>query len=106
MPPRVLLKTLEHDERNQIGKHLSTCLTVEPLSITANTSTRQGFEVNRAMVLRFIPLAVSQWGKLRIEGGGDTVHAANVVHRAEDSRDASYVRVSHIYISTQSLASH
>jgi len=95
MPPRVPFKTLDRDECNQIGKHLSTRLTVEPLSATANTAARRGFEVNRSTVFRFLPLAVSQWGKLKIEGGGDTVHAANVVHRAaEDSRDASYVRVS------------
>jgi len=108
MPPHVLLRTLERDECNQIGKHLSTRLTVEPLSATPNTAARQGFEVNRSTVIRFLPLAVSQWGKLKIEGGGDTVHAANVVHRAEDSRDASYVRVSvhmHRY-SIKCLASH
>ena len=49
------------------------------------------------MVLQFLPLAVSQWGKLKIEGGSDTVHAANAVHHVEHSQDAIYVRVS-IYV--------
>jgi len=94
MPPRVILQPLDREERNQIGKHLSTRLTVEPLQATVNASARSGFQVNRLTALRFLPSGISQWGKLKIEGGGDTIHAANVVHRAEDGRDASYVRVS------------
>lgn len=36
-----------------------------------------------------------EWGKVRILNDGDTIRASALVNGAEDSRDASFVRVSH-----------
>jgi len=36
---------------------------------------------------------VKTWGKVRQLDGGDTMHAAGVIKPAQDSRDASFVRV-------------
>ena len=41
-----------------------------------------------------IPDTLEQWGKVRLIGGGDTMHARELVKVQGYSRDASYVRVS------------
>ncbi|KIJ70560.1 hypothetical protein HYDPIDRAFT_184816 [Hydnomerulius pinastri MD-312] len=38
------------------------------------------------------PQSIEEWGKVRRLQGGDTMHAAALVKRSEDSRDATYVR--------------
>ncbi|KAF8834466.1 hypothetical protein BDN67DRAFT_861609, partial [Paxillus ammoniavirescens] len=38
------------------------------------------------------PQSIEQWGKVRRLHGGDTMHAAALVKRLEDSRDTTYIR--------------
>ena len=40
-----------------------------------------------------LPATMEQWAKLRILPEGDTIHAAEMEHPGEDTRDATYVRV-------------
>ena len=63
--------------RNQIVKSLAT-----------------RYNTNASSIRRILPDEFEQWGKVKISGGGDTMHAAELVDSGEGHRDASYVRVS------------
>lgn len=80
--------------KNQIGKHLSTRLSIE------RTATTAAIPVSRATVLRYLPDEAERWGKVRFMPEGDTIHAYNVVTMADDGRDASYARVRPILTSS------
>lgn len=53
-------------------------------------------EVSRADVKqsKIISRTIRVWGKVRILNEGDTINAAAITRVGEDSRDASFVRVS------------
>ncbi|RDX48609.1 hypothetical protein OH76DRAFT_1520526 [Lentinus brumalis] len=77
------------------------CVLVFPFEVRQLTNTQEtaiarcltalygkGIKTTR----KVIPAAVEHAGKLRIPGGGDTIHACCMVKRPRDGRDASFVR--------------
>lgn len=44
---------------------------------------------------KHVPHVLMQYGKVRRLGGGDMIHARELVPVREDTRDASFVRVRH-----------
>ena len=46
------------------------------------------------MIRRSLPTELEHWGKVKISGGGDIIHAAELVEPSGGHRDATYVRVS------------
>lgn len=48
-----------------------------------------------------VPDALPQYAKTRVDKGGDTMHARDLVQTTDRSRDASYVRVSMLCILIQ-----
>ena len=54
---------------------------------------------------RLIPDQAEEWGKLRIRNDGDTMRASKMsaTDTVEDSRDASFVRVSHSLLSFRGI---
>jgi hypothetical protein len=93
MRPKTTNSILDQAERNQIGKHLVTRFSTSA-SPASSGPARQCFDARRQDILQVLPSSVTQWGKFRIDGGGNTVHAFNLVKRTDDARDATYVRVS------------
>ena len=70
----------------------------------SKVSTQRHNQVLRCLATRYdaavshlrrcIPMELEQWGKVQIAGGGDTIHASELVSLGENNRDASFVRVS------------
>lgn len=65
----------------KIAKHLSTV-----------------YKVTASVAKSFIPDSLKQWGRVRIGGGGDLIHARGYHKLRSDGRDASFVRVSSTYL--------
>lgn len=57
------------------------------------------FEKAKAVVQNFVTFdePVTHYGRVVCVGGGDTIMASDMVRRSEDSRDASYIKVSEHY---------
>ena len=62
---------------NKIAKHLSTV-----------------YNVTIPVAKSLIPTSLKQWGRMRIGGGGDLIHARGYHKLRSDGRDASFIRVS------------
>jgi hypothetical protein len=60
--------------------------------------------VARATCRSIIPASLPQYAKLRVDDGGDTIHAREMVRITDRSRDASFVRVSTGIISHDSTS--
>ncbi|KAJ7914648.1 hypothetical protein B0H13DRAFT_1611308 [Mycena leptocephala] len=54
------------------------------------------YEISRPQALRYLPTELSLWGKLKMPGGGDLIHAWDLVssyHNSPDSvRDATFIK--------------
>lgn len=96
LQPKKTNTTLTHEERLQIGKHLSTRWSISASPASEHHPARNRFDAKRKTVLEYLPLNATQWGKLRIGNDGDVIHAHRIVNRTDDGRDATYVRVSWI----------
>lgn len=59
--------------------------------ITASLSTR--FDVPMRIIKRHLPQFVQEFGRVRIDQGGDTICTTKLASIGADSRDASFVRV-------------
>jgi hypothetical protein len=72
----------------------------EPLVITTQLRNKiikylaTAFRIPAATSKRFIPSTLKQWGRMRIAGGGDLIHARGYHKLRIDGRDASFIRVS------------
>jgi hypothetical protein len=75
MPPRHVLE-LDDDEIKMLSLFLQRFTGVE-----------------RRTCRSVIPSALPHYAKVRIDAGGDTIHARDMVGVTDRSRDASYVRV-------------
>ncbi|KEP46611.1 transposase family Tnp2 protein [Rhizoctonia solani 123E] len=71
--PLVVTKAL----RGQINKYLATAFKVK---------------INKEKSKDIIPESLKQWGRMRITGGGDLIHARGYHKLRSDGRDASFVR--------------
>lgn len=92
MPVRKTDK-LSSDERNQIATHLVTRFSVTATQGSSSCPAQRAFVPKRPDVLKVLPPLVTLWGKFRIDGGGDTIHAFHTGKRPQDTRDATYVKV-------------
>jgi hypothetical protein len=50
--------------------------------------------MNKKASDEIIPVQLKQWGRIRIVGGGDLIHARGYHKLRPDGRDASFIRVS------------
>lgn len=96
LQPKKTNAVLSHEERLQIGKHLSTRWSVSASPASEDHPALNRFDAKRETVLKYLPLHATQWGKMRIGNDGDMIHAHRIVNRANDGRDATYVRVSRL----------
>jgi hypothetical protein len=66
--------------RNKIASYLAT-----------------NYDISRVETLKYLPAELSLWGKFKRLGGGDLIHAWDMVsayHTAPDSvRDATFIKV-------------
>ena len=94
LPPPILMNCSLTDEK---------AILLKPRR-TTRLSTQRHNQILRCLATRYstaisylrrcIPMELEQWGKVRIAGGGDTIHAIELVPLGEHNRDASFVRVS------------
>ena len=60
------------------------------------------YEISRSQALQYLPAELALWGKLKKIGGGDLIHAWDLVsayHNSPDSvRDATFIKVCHFLI--------
>ena len=108
-------KCMLHCISNVSSRLTSLCYTIDPTcvllpprattrpepslfkKVIAALATR--YDTSAANVQRVCSAESMQtWGKVRRLDGGDTMHAAGVIKAAQDSRDATFVRVSHCFI--------
>ena len=73
-------------------KHLDKLTTQRRNQIVKCLATR--YDGHAAVIRRLLPSELELWGKVKISGAGDTIHAAELVQMGEGHRDATYVRVS------------
>lgn len=74
-PKRIIRPATQR--RNQIVKGLAT-----------------HYDGHLAVIRRSLPMELEHWGKVKISGGGETTHAAELVQAGGGHRDATYARVS------------
>ena len=74
------------------NKVLPCCTTLRK-KIAAHLHTN--YPIAYAAALKLVPRQISQWGKIRIADGGDTIHAVELVQFSEQCspRDATFVKV-------------
>ena len=73
-------------------KHVGQLTTQRRNQIIKCLATR--YDRQAAVIRRILPSELECWGKVKISGGGDMIHAAELVQEGGGRRDASYVRVS------------
>jgi hypothetical protein len=57
------------------------------------------FSATPSAIRRALPQTFEEWARFRIDSDGDVIRAASMLcHMGEDNRDATYVRVSDIYL--------
>ena len=78
LTPRSEPLVVTNSLRNQINKFLATIYKVR---------------INKDISAEIIPNALKQWGRMRITGGGDLIHARGYHKLRSDGRDASFVKV-------------
>ena len=108
-------KCMLHCISNVSSRLTSLCYTIDPTCVLLPprattrpepslfkkviTALATRYDTSAANVQRVCSAESMQtWGKVRRLDGGDTMHAAGVIKAAQDSRDATFVRVSHCFI--------
>src|SRR5271169_2608688 len=71
-----------------------------PISSRVQTSLSTWLEVPKRMVAAIVKLdrPILQYGRVARLDGGDTMIAREIVRESEDTRDASYVKVSSFFV--------
>jgi hypothetical protein len=77
LTPRTERLVVTTQLRNKITKYLATT-----------------FSIRGQGIHDYIPESLQQWGRVRMTGGGDLIHARGYHTLRPDGRDASFVRVS------------